>query len=292
MAELRKNSGKKKSTSATKAVFQRLMKNKTAVAGLIIFLILVFMSVFATKLTPYRYDVMNLAEKNQWPSAQHIFGTDNLGRDIFARILYGGRYSMSMGLLAVLAGAVIGVFIGSIAGFFGGWIDNIIMRFLEIFQSIPGTLLTIAISTALGAGFDKTILAMAIGRVPMFARIIRASVLRVRTEEYVEAAEAIGCSIPRRIIRYILPNSLAPVIVSATMGMATSVLMLASLSYIGLGIQPPEPEWGAMLSAARNYMRNYPYQLFFPGIFIALVVLSLNLLGDGLRDALDPKLKD
>ena len=178
------------------------------------------------------------------------------------------------------------------AGFFGGWVDNLIMRFLDVVQSIPGLLLTICVSAALGTGFDKTILALSVSRIPGMARTLRASVMQTRNEEYVEAAGVIVCGTFRTIVKYVLPNSFAPLLVSATMGIANTILTTASLSYIGLGIQPPTPEWGAMLSAAKKFIRDYPYMLIFPGLFIAITVLSLNMLGDGLRDALDPKLKD
>jgi peptide/nickel transport system permease protein len=196
-----------------------------------------------------------------------------------------------MGFISMIAAATVGVLLGALCGYIGGRFDFTVMRFLDIFQAIPGMLLTIAISAALGAGFDKTILALAISRIPAIARITRSSVMKVSGNEFLEAAEAIGCSNIRRIFVHVLPNSLAPVIVEITMGIASTVLVLASLSYIGLGIQPPTPEWGAMLSAAKGYIRTYPYMIFFPGVFIASTVLALNLAGDGLRDALDPKLK-
>lgn len=278
--------------SNTVAIFKRLMRNKPAMIGLCIFIILGTLAILSPIINPYDYTRMDLKHKSEPPSVEHLLGTDDLGRDLLSRLLYGGRYSLTMGMIAVLAACVVGVVIGAIAGFFGGMVDNLIMRFLEIFQAVPGMLMTIAISTALGTGVDKTILALAISRIPNFARVLRASVLRVRTLEYVEAAEAIGCSSMRRIFKYVVPNSIAPVIVQVTMGMANSVLTLASLSYVGLGVQPPTPEWGAMLSGARPYLRDYPYMLIMPGIFIGLTVLSLNLLGDGLRDALDPRLKD
>lgn len=292
MAETKTKTKKIRKESTGKAVIKRLGKNRTAVFGLIVFVILALLAIFSTIINPYVYDAMSLKEKNQSPSADHWFGTDDLGRDIMSRVLYGGRYSLSIGLLAIIAALAVGVFIGAISGFFGGWVDNIIMRILDIIQAVPGMLMTIAISTALGTGFTNTVLALALSRIPQFARVLRAQVLSTRTQEYVEAAQAIGCSNARRIVKYVLPNSFAPVLVSATMGVANTILMLASLSYIGLGVQPPTPEWGAMLSAARPFIREYPYQLVFPGIFIGLAVLALNLFGDGLRDALDPKLKD
>ncbi len=278
--------------TAGRAAMKRLKKNKTAMFGLLVFVLLAFSAVFAPLLSPYGFADMDLSSAFQTPSAAHWFGTDDLGRDIFTRILYGGRYSLTIGIISVGFALVVGVLIGTIAGYFGGIIDNLIMRFLDIFQSIPGLILTIAISAALGSGFDKTILALSISRIPAFARVLRASIMRVRDQEYLEAAESIRCGKLRIIVKYVLPNSWAPLIVEATMGVANTVLTAASLSYIGLGVQPPTPEWGAMLSGAKGYIRDYSYMLTFPGLFIALTVLCLNMLGDGLRDALDPRLKN
>lgn len=286
------NVTKQKKESANAAAIKRLRKNKTAMFGLFIFTLLALSAIFAPLLSPYGYATLDMKNAFQGPSAAHWFGTDDLGRDIFTRILYGGRYSLTIGIISVSFALVVGIVIGTIAGYFGGMVDNLIMRFLDIFQSIPGLILTIAISAALGSGFDKTILALSISRIPSFARVLRASIMRVREQEYLEAAESIRCGKFRIIMKYVLPNSWAPLIVEATMGVANTVLTAASLSYIGLGVQPPTPEWGAMLSGAKGYIRDYSYMLTFPGIFIALTVLCLNMLGDGLRDALDPRLKN
>lgn len=291
-SNIQNNPSDEKKESRVRAIFLRLLKNKLAVASAIVLLIIILLAILAPIISPYEYDEMNLMCKNQSPSMEHLFGTDNMGRDILVRVMYGGRYSLSISVIGVLGAIFLGVLIGATSGFFGGIVDNILMRFLDIIQAIPDMILTIAVSAALGSGFDKTILALAIARAPAFARILRVNVLQVRTLEYVEAAEAIGCSKWRRVIKHILPNSWTPLIVSATMQIASMILSLAALSYIGLGIQQPLPEWGAMLSAARGYIRDYPYQLIFPGVAIAISVLCLNLLGDGLRDALDPKLKD
>jgi len=275
-----------------KTIVKRLFNNKLAIVAAVVILAIIVIAILAPYITPYKYDLMDIASKNQGPSLKHFFGTDDLGRDIFSRIMYGGRYSLTIAIIAVLAAILVGIVIGSVSGFFGGMIDNIFMRIMDVFQAIPDLILTIAISAALGSGFDKTVMALAISRIPNFSRILRANVLTVRTQEYVEAAEAIGCSKFRRITKYVLPNAWTPLIVAGTMQIASVMLSLAALSYIGLGIQQPLPEWGSMLSAARGYIRDYPYQLIFPGCAIALCVLCLNLLGDGLRDALDPKLKD
>lgn len=287
--------GKKKNpkpTSEFGAAMRRLRKNKTAMVGLTIFLILLFLAAIAPWIMPYDYEAIDLQNRFSGPTAQHWFGCDEFGRDIFSRLLYGGRYSLTVGMLATGGALIVGVIMGSLAGFFGGWVDTALMRFLDIFQSIPGTLFTICVAAALGTGFDKTILALAITRSPGMARTLRASIMKTRNEEYVEAARATGCSTFRIITRYVLPNSFSPLLVQTTMGVAQTMLTTASLSYIGLGIQPPTPEWGAMLSGAKNFIRDYPHMLLFPGLFIAITVLGLNMFGDGLRDALDPKLKD
>ncbi len=282
---------KLKKESQFHAVFMRFIKNKSALTGIIIFAILVILAIISPYITGYSYTKLSAREKFQTPSAAHWFGTDEMGRDLLTRVLYGGRYSLSIGFLAIGSACIVGVVIGAFCGYFGGWVDMIVMRLLDIFQALPGMLLTITISAAFGAGFVNTILALAIGRIPGFARMMRSSIMKVRSSEYLEAAEAIGCSEMRRIFKHAVPNSLAPSIVELTMGIANCVLTLSSLSYIGLGVQPPIPEWGALLSAGKLYIRTYPHIILFPGLFIAITVLSLNLAGDGLRDALDPKLK-
>lgn len=281
-----------KKQSRAKTVLIRLFKNKAAILAALILILMLVAALFANSITPYKYDAMDLASKNQGPSWAHLFGTDDLGRDILSRVIYGGRYSLTIGIIAVLSAIVVGIIIGAISGYFGGWIDNVFMRILDVFQAIPDTILMIAISAALGSGVVETVIALAVSRVPNFCRILRANVLKVRNQEYVEASEAIGCSKFRTIRKYVVPNAWTPLIVAGTMQVGNVILALAGLSYIGLGIQQPLPEWGAMLSAARGYIRDYPYQLIFPGCAIALCVLCLNLLGDGLRDALDPRLKD
>ena len=281
-----------KKENRAKTILIRLFSNKSAIIAGVVIVLILLIALLSPYITPYKYDALDLMSKNQGPSWAHLFGTDDLGRDILSRVMYGGRYSLTIAIIAVLAAVVVSMILGSVAGFFGGWIDNLLMRILDVFQAIPDLILTIAISSALGSGFDKTIMALSISCIPNFSRVLRANILKVRAEEYLEAAEAIGCSKFRRIIKYAIPNAWAPLIVSATMKVAGVILNLAALSYIGLGIQQPLPEWGAMLSAARGNIRDYPYQLIFPGLAIAVSVLCLNLLGDGLRDALDPRLKD
>ncbi len=273
-------------------VLGRMRKNKAAMAGLYIILAMVLLAVVSPLILPYDYAAMDMKNMYAAPTLAHWFGCDDLGRDILSRLLYGSRASLSLGLLATLIATLIGLVLGSIVGYFGGWVDNIIMRLLDILQAIPGMLLAIAISAALGTGFFNTILALSIGGIPMTVRLLRGSILTVRKQEYIEAAEKINCSKFRIITSHILPNSIAPLIVSVTMGIGNTIMSAAALSYIGLGIQPPTPEWGAMLSAGKAVIAKYPHVCIFPGLCIMLVVLAFNMLGDGLRDAMDPKLKD
>jgi peptide/nickel transport system permease protein len=280
-----------KRTSELVAIARRLSKNSSAVIGFFVAVILVLMAILAPLIAPYPYDKQNLLQTRNAPSAQHIFGTDELGRDVFSRIVWGSRYSLSVGFLAVLFSSAIGMVLGAIAGYFGGVVDDIIMRLIDIIQSIPGILLAIAISVVLGPGFFNTLLALGFGMITMACRLTRAAVLGVRHQEYLEAATSINASTVRIIFRHVLPNSFSPLLVSATMSIGGVIMSAAMLSFIGLGIQPPTPEWGAMIAGGRTLIRSCPWLVTFPGIFIMMAVLSLNMFGDGLRDALDPKLK-
>lgn len=273
-------------------VMHRLRKNKIAMVGLVIMILLIIMALLSPYIAPYDYAKTSKADRYATPSWQHLFGCDGMGHDILSRIMYGARASLWLGLMSTLVATVIGVLLGSLVGYYGGKVDNIVMRILDIIQAIPGMLLSIAISAALGSGIGNTILALSIGGVPMTVRLLRGSILTVRKQEYIEAAEKINCSKWRVITSHILPNSIAPVIVSVTMGIGNTILQAASLSYIGLGVQPPTPEWGAMLSEGKSMITKYPHLCIFPGLAIMLVVLCLNMLGDGLRDAMDPKLKN
>ena len=275
-----------------KRIMKQMRKNKMAMLGLIIFLIELILLVLAPLIIPYDYTAMDIMAIQQGPSAQHWFGTDELGRDIFSRILYGGRYSVTMGLISVAISTTIGMAIGAVAGYFGGQVDNIIMRILDVIQSLPAMLLTIVISAALGSGYFNTILALSVNGLPASARMLRAQMMKVRDSEYIEAAVSINCSRFRIITSHLIPNSLSANIVQATMAVANMIVMAASLSFIGLGVQPPIPEWGTMISEARSVMRQYPTQALYPGICVMISVLACNLLGDGLRDALDPRLKN
>lgn len=273
-------------------VLKRMSKNRASVAGVVILAILILIAIFATWIMPYSYTKMDMTNRFATPSFSHPFGCDELGRDILSRLIYGARYSLILGLGSVALSVVFGLVLGSISGFFGGFIDSIIMRFLDIFSSIPGMLMAVVISAVLGSGFVNCILAISVSTMPQYVRLLRASIMSIRNMEYLEASSTLqNCSKFRIIVKHVLPNSLSSLIVTATMGVASSILMAAGLSYVGLGVQPPNPEWGAMLSGARSYLRDYPHMVIFPGIVLAITVLSLNMLGDGLRDALDPKLK-
>jgi len=272
-------------------VARRLSQNSSAVIGFVVAAILAFMAIFAPLIAPYPYAKQDIPHARAAPSAQHIMGTDELGRDVFSRIVWGSRFSLSIGVLAVLFSSLAGMLLGAIAGYFGRVVDDIIMRLMDLLQSIPGILLVITVSVVLGPGLFNTLLALSIGGIPMSCRLTRAAVLGVRHQEYLEAATSINASTGRIIFKHVLPNSFSPLLVSSTMSIGNVIMMGAMLSFIGLGIQPPIPEWGSMIAGGRSLIRSCPWLVTFPGIFIMLTVLALNLFGDGLRDALDPKLK-
>ena len=227
----------------------------------------------------------------KFPSMEHPFGTDEFGRDILSRIIYGTRQSLVIGVGSIAIAVLAGGLIGLISGFYGGWLDNLLMRITDVMMAIPGMLLAIAIVAALGSSLKNLLIAIAIAKLPNFARIMRATVMSAREQEYVTASKVMGIPNWKILLGDILPNSLSPMIVQATLGIAFAILTAAGMSFMGLGIQPPTPEWGAMISTAKNYIRDYPYMVMFPGAAIMITILALNLLGDGLRDALDPKLR-
>lgn len=272
--------------------WRRLAKNKLAVAGLIVLIVTALLAIFAPVVAPYGYEEQDLFNTLAGPGKEHWLGTDNLGRDMLSRLIYGGRNSLTLGLISVALAAAIGVVLGAVSGYYGGKVDMVIMRLLDVLQAVPAILLAIAISATLGPGYMNCILALTISQIPGFTRMTRASSLNVQGMEYVEAARSINARERRIIFKHVLPNAISPIIVQATMSVATAILTSASLSFIGLGVQPPQAEWGAMLSAGRSYIRSNPHVIIYPGITIMIVVLSLNLLGDGLRDALDPRLKN
>jgi len=274
------------------AILRRLLQNKAAMAGGIILLLFIIVAILAPVIAPYSYSSMDPLHKFLSPSAGHLFGTDEYGRDIFTRILYGARFSLTLGIGATLISTVIGVILGAVAGYFGGRVDYLLMRFMDIFQSVPIILMTICMSAAFGTGLFNTILAMGLGGMAGPVRLLRATIMSMRTQEYLEASTAINCKRITIILKHVLPNAISPVIVFATMSVGMVIIGAAGLSFIGLGVQPPTPEWGAMLVGATKYLRHYPYMVMFPGAMIAITVLAVNMFGDGLRDAMDPKLKD
>jgi len=284
MKILRKN-------SMLRLTLVRLRRNHIAIVGLAILVVLIFTAVFADTLAPHSFSKQNLRARLQGPNATYWLGTDEFGRDVLSRLIYGARVSLQVGLIAVSIALVIGGGLGAISGYYGGKLDNIIMRIMDIQLSIPTILLAVAISAALGPGLFNLMVAVGISAIPDFARLIRSSVLSVKELEFVEAAHAMGANDLRVILTHILPNCCAPLIVQSTLRVAHAILAAASLSFIGLGIQPPYPEWGAMLASARGYLRGNAYLSLFPGIAIVVTIIALNLIGDGLRDALDPKQK-
>jgi peptide/nickel transport system permease protein len=283
---------KKRKISRLYEIWRQLKKNKLAVVALVILVIIVLVAILAPVLAPYSYTQQNAKLANAGPSPEHLLGNDRLGRDILSRLIYGARPSLQMGVVAVAIAATIGIAIGAVAGYFGGWVDNLSMRLLDIYQAVPMFLLCVALAAILGPSLRNAIIALGVGTVPGYARIMRASVLTVREKEYIEAARAIDAGNRRIILKHIIPNAIGPMIVQITMGVGACILAGSALSFIGLGVQPPIPEWGAMIADARNTMRLYPTHALYPGICVIVSVLACNLLGDGLRDALDPRLKN
>lgn len=290
----RKKQAEYKKRSQLSIIWNRLRKNKLAMLGLAILVVMVALAVCADWIADYDTNVtgMNMAERLQTPSAKHWFGTDSYGRDVFARIIHGSRLSLSLSIFAMLAAVAIGSIIGAIAGYYGGRVDDILMRLMDILLAIPPMLMSISIVAALGHSMVNLMIALSLAYIPVFARVIRSSILTVKGQEFIEAAKACGTSNARIILRHIIPNAIGPIIVQATLAMGSTILIISSLSFMGMGIQPPQPEWGTMLYEGRDLIRTSPYLVIFPGIAIALAVLSLNLLGDGLRDALDPRMKN
>lgn len=269
----------------------RLRRNKTAIIGMIVLIVLVILALFPQAFARHGEDEQIYANAFIFPNAEHPMGTDNFGRDILSRCIYGARTSLLIGTMSVAMSIVIGGTAGLAAAFYGGRVDDIIMRIMDVFYALPSFLLAICIASALGTGLVNLSLAIAISQVPGYARVVRAAALTIRNQEYMEAIRAIGGSPARQMFGHMLPNAIAPIIVQATLGMANAIISGAALSFIGIGVQPPTAEWGVMLNAGRQYIRDYWYIVTFPGLMIMLTVFSLNLLGDGLRDAMDPKLK-
>ena len=281
-----------KKKSQWRDVWKRLMRNKLGMAGLVIVAVLIFIVVFAPFLTKHDYTFQDFDKRFSYPNSEHILGTDNYGRDIWARLIYGGRISLLVSMISVLISTSIGITLGSIAGYFGGKLDIFITRVLDILMAIPSLLLAIAISASLGGGPLNTALAISVSGIPHSMRIMRSTVLSIKTNEFVEAARATGSKHLRIIFVHILPNTIAPLLVNSTLLIGGNIMAISGLSFIGLGVQPPTPEWGSILAAGRQFIRDFWPIIVFPSMCIMLTVFGFNLFGDGLRDALDPRLKD
>lgn len=289
----RQQPSERKERTQMQEVWHRLKKNKGAMLGLALVIALALVALLANVMLDYDTQVIgqNLTQRLQKPSASHIMGTDEYGRDILFRILYGARYSLSVGIVAVAIALAFGTILGAVAGYFGGFTEELIMRSTDILGAVPNMLLAIVIVAAMGQSMLNLMIAVGITSIPQFVRITRAAVLTVRNQEYVEASRAIGLNNFKIIFAHILPNCLSPIIVQTTLRVASAIISASSLSFLGLGVPAPDPEWGSMLSSGRRFIRGYPHMTLFPGIAIMVTVLALNLLGDGLRDALDPRLK-
>jgi ABC-type dipeptide/oligopeptide/nickel transport system permease subunit len=271
-------------------MWQRFSRNRGAVAGLVILSLFLCVAVLAPIATTYAPEENHLDQKLLDPSPAHLLGTDHLGRDILARLAFGARFSLLIGFAAVGVGLIIGVPLGAVSGFYGGWLDLVIQRVIDVLLSFPGFLLALSLVAVLGVGIENVMIAVGVGVVPAFVRLVRATTLSIRSRQYVEAARAAGASGPNIIWRHVLPNAVSPVVVQATLGLGSTLLTAAGLGFLGLGVQQPTPEWGSMLGEGRSYIFSNPNLATFPGIAIFLTVLGFNLAGDGLRDALDPTL--
>ena len=274
-------------------VWRRYKKSRTAMLGLILLILVVAIAIFADVICPYDLAItQNISERFQSPNMQHFFGTDEMGRDVFARVVHGSRYSLFIGVATSVLSLILGGLLGAIAAYYGKMVDNIIMRLTDVVMTVPPILLSLAVVAALGASMRNLMIAITISCIPSMVRMVRSVVISLVDNEYVEAAKSYGASDLRIILKYILPNALGPIIVTMTMNVAGMILSAAGLSFLGMGVQPPSPEWGALLSDAEQYMFTAPWLLYFPGIFIVIAALSFSLAGDGIRDALDPKLKN
>ena len=273
-------------------IWRRFKKHRRALLGLGILIFLVFLAVFANVVSPYDPTVQDIPNKLQGPSMAHLMGTDQYGRDILSRVIFGTRISLMVGIVSTSMAVVVGGTLGSVAGYYGGMTESVIMRVTDIFLAIPSILLNIAIAAALGGGLVNMMIALGISYIPAYCRIMRSSIYSVRDQEFIEASRAAGAGDGYIILHHIVPNCLSPMIVQATLKVGAAILLCSTLSFIGVGISPPTPEWGSMIATGREYLRTAPHLTTFPGIAIMLAVFSLNLMGDGLRDALDPKLKN
>ena len=281
-----------KTQSQFRRIMKQLLRNRRAVVGGIVLLIIAFMAILAPYVTTHDPVKQNIRNQLQPPSREHFFGTDQFGRDIYSRVIYGARLSLRVGFLAISFALVVGCFLGLVSGYYGGWLDMIVMRVIDILLALPGFLLALSIVAALGPGLENVIMAIGVSYIPSFARMMRSAVLATRELDYVDAAQALGASDWRIIFQHILPNSISPIIVLTTLSMAGAILPAAGLSFLGMGAQPPTPEWGSMIATARPFIRVSHWAVTVPGLAIFITVMCLNLVGDGLRDALDPRLKN
>ncbi|MGI5971133.1 MAG: ABC transporter permease [Oscillospiraceae bacterium] len=270
---------------------RRFTRNKAAVVSLFFILLLIFCAIFADRLTPYDYAKQSLVDRLQYPSSEHLMGTDDFGRDMLTRILRGGRVSLLVSLMSVSFSTIAALIIGAITGYFGGKIDNVIMRIIDIFLALPGLIFAMTISAALGSGLVNTAIALAVTSIAPLVRQLRSSILLIKNQEFIEASKAFGASHAKIIVKHVIPNTMAPLIVQIAMRLGDTIMAIAGLSFLGLGVQPPTPEWGNMLSAGQKYIQTFWPMMFWPGLAIALNMLAFNLLGDGVRDALDPRMK-
>lgn len=275
-----------------KTVLRRFARRKVSVLGAVILLFFLLVALFGPMFCTQDPLAQDLVHKYQQPSSEHWFGTDNLGRDTFTRMVYGARVSLSISFAGVMSGCLVGVLLGVCAGFFGGWVDTLVSRLIDILLAFPSLLLAITVVAILGSGTENTAIAIAIFSIPSIARMVRGIVMSNKDAEYIQACRVMGASNARMIFTHIIPNAISQIIVNITLNLGTAILTASSLSFLGLGVQPPAPEWGSMLSTGRDVIRAYPLAVLIPGIAITLVVMSFSLVGDGLRDALDPKLKN
>lgn len=291
MTDEKEMCNKGKSNSPLRNMCKRLKRNRLAMIGLIIIALAMVVSIFAPLILPYDYSKQDANSRFLFPNSKHLFGTDNFGRDMFSRVIYGCRYTLLIGFGCIAVATILGTALGAISGFYPK-LDNIIMRAVDIIMGIPIFMLALSIIAALGAGMGNMMIALSITSTPAFVRVVRAQVLIVRQQEYIEAAHSIGSSNLAILFKHVLPNVLAPIIVQCTLGVGNVILWGASLSFLGMGVQAPTPEWGLMIAAGRTYLRNYWYMSIIPGVAIMLVTYGFNVLGDGLRDALDPRLNN
>lgn len=288
----KKNAGKSiKVSTPGREAWRRLCRNRTALVGLVIIFIMLILAVFANLIAPYEYQVQIAADAYQTPSTAHLFGTDTFGRDLFSRCVYGARYSLVLALCCVVAAFLTGGLLGVIAGYFGGRVDDIIMRIMDMFQAIPQVLLAISITSALGNGIPQMITAITVSTLPTISKNCRAAILNVKNADYVESSRAIGVGQWRMIFRHMIPNAVGVMVIFVVGLMGASINIMASLSYLGVGLNPPTPEWGLILSDSKAFFTAFPHMVLFPAAMILITILAFNMIGDGLRDAFDPRLK-